>query len=190
MWNDDWYPPDEFDQPVPRRYRSTPQWRTAAHLGFWLAALPIAIVGAAVVPLLCSGPRAGDWVFYAPILAMGAAIGTCLGALYFAVIGITYRKERHLVMWGTVVQAQISDEDEIRSRYGNSTRLLYQFRDRDDGFEENSRGSLPTMSPFQPGVVDPLMITIRANPTALYDPADPSSNLLYPPKYVECIPPT
>ena len=111
-----WSSPYELDQPLPRPYRSTQEWRTAIQLGFWMIGLPIFIVGAAAAALLSDGEHKSDWAFYGQAMLLGVLIGILIGALYFAFIGLDYRKERYLVRWGTVAPAKIVNEDESRRR--------------------------------------------------------------------------
>ncbi|MCB8873666.1 hypothetical protein [Acidisoma silvae] len=187
MLDNDWYLPEEMDQPHPRSYSSTLEWRTAIQSAFWIFATPVFFIGIVIAYLFYENTGSSDWSQYAQILMTGGLLGIAFSFPYLAVIGLRYRKEVRLMKWGTLAPAKIIEENEISSRYGKSLRLVYQFRDRDGGLEENTCSGLPVMSTFSPGYIDPLMLTIRANPLVLYDPGDSSRNLLYPPKFVAAV---
>ena len=115
------------------------------------------------------------------------------GALTVVPLGVArvaYVRERRLARWGSVASATIVGERQVSSGRQRYTQVTYQFFDENGVLVTGRRSSLPSRRMLEAGydqVIYSAWHAVFDNPTVIYDPANSSRNLLYPPVMVKCV---
>ncbi len=93
----------------------------------------------------------------------------------------SFLREEHLVRWGNVAPAVIVGERQVYMSKQHRTRLTYQFQDDDGRIVTGKRSDLTSRKALNVGYGAAARPTVADNPVVLYDPANSSRNLLFPP---------
>ena len=107
--------------------------------------------------------------------------GLILGAAYATGVALAirlYRKEKWLMMWGSIAEAKIVEEREYAVRHGRRMALTYEFADSQGNKIRGTKRNLPTQDTTSEGWRDQLKKVVLY-PVVLFDPNDSARNILY-----------
>jgi hypothetical protein len=167
----------ELDQSVPRHVRATPTFFMM--IGF-TTLLPAVIFYPVVIAIMNKPPASGfaTLVLLSMLLFFSAML---LFTLW------TYFKERNLLKWGTVTEAEIFVGPEYSTgKGGRYMNVEYGFSDADGS---NFSGVRRTASKYNEAASVQETWSKLKNPVAIYNPKNGEKNMLYPGVYVICLPP-
>jgi hypothetical protein len=107
--------------------------------------------------------------------------GLILGAGYAASAVLLirlYRKEKWLLMWGSIAEAKIVEEQEYAIRHARRLAVTYEFADSQGNTVRGTQRDLPTRDTTNESWRD-LVKKVVLYPVVLFDPNDNARNILY-----------
>jgi hypothetical protein len=117
------------------------------------------------------------WDFWHQSVWFGLILGAGYATFMILIIR-RYRKEKWLMMWGSLADAKIVEEREYAVRHGRRMAVSYEFADSQGNTVKGTRRNLPTRDDALECWRD-LVKKVVLYPVVLFDPNDSAKNVLY-----------